>query len=209
MALPLLEAPSTIEVIGELESKDYVALTLEVLRAQGIVIENDDLQHFRIPGNQHYSPLKQAVEGDYSQAAFWVVAGLLGNEPLACLGLRQASVQADKRLIEIVQRMGGQIDFQEETLLVKPSVTKGTQIDASQCPDLIPALAVLASLSQGETRVINGQRLRIKESDRIKSTVALIKSLGGRVKETEDGMIIWGQESLQGGIVDSWGITGL
>lgn len=204
MALPLLEGDSVIEVVGELESKDYVTLTLEVLAAHGIEVATENLQRFEIKGGQRYKTAAHKIEGDYSQAAFWVVAGLLGQSPLHCKGLRPESSQADKRLLEVVERMGGQLSFEGDSLMVKPSNTNGTVIDASQCPDLMPALAVLASVSQGETRIVNGQRLRIKESDRIKSTVALLKSLGGKVEETTDGMRIWGQESLRGGTVDSF-----
>jgi 3-phosphoshikimate 1-carboxyvinyltransferase len=100
--------------------------------------------------------------------------------------------------------MGADLEFKDNNLIVSPSKTKGITIDGSQCPDIIPVLSVLAALSQGETRVVNGARLRIKESDRIKSTIDIINRLGGNAVETEDGLIIEGKDSLKGGSVDSW-----
>jgi 3-phosphoshikimate 1-carboxyvinyltransferase len=204
MALPLLTEDSTIEIEGVLESKDYVALTLETLASHGIQIEVVSNKLIKIRGNQKYQAVETTVEGDYSQAAFFIVAGLLGTQPLICHHLKADSQQADKRMIEIVKRMGGMLEIQEDNLMVMPSLTKGTVIDASQCPDIIPILAVLASFSEGETRIVNGSRLRIKESDRIVSTVSLLKSIGGTVEETADGMIITGKPRHEGGRVNGF-----
>lgn len=201
MALPLLNEDSTIEVEGVLESKDYVALTRQTLKSHGIRIEMASEKTFKIRGNQHYQPVETTIEGDYSQAAFFIVAGLLGTKPLICHHLETDSQQADRRIIDIVKRMGADVEIQGDSLMVRPSLTKGTVIDASQCPDIIPILAVLASFSEGETRIVNGSRLRIKESDRIASTVSLLRSIGGAVEETTDGMIIMGKQRLEGGRV--------
>lgn len=201
MALPLLLEDSTIEIEGVLESKDYVALTRQTLESHGIEIEDVCEKVFKIRGNQQYQPVETTVEGDYSQAAFFIVAGLLGTKPLICHHLKADSSQADIRIIEIVKRMGADIEIKADSLMVRPSLTKGTVIDASQCPDIIPILAVLASFSVGETRIVNGSRLRIKESDRIVSTVSLLKSIGGTVEETADGMVIIGKQRLEGGRV--------
>lgn len=205
MALPLLETDSEIKIEGLMESQDYVTLTQVVLKIHGIAIQVVDENTLRIKGGQAYQPQISTVEGDYSQGAFFIVAGLLGDEPLHCTNLKSDSQQADRRILEIVQRMGGKLEKTEDGVKVLPSKTKGTIIDARQCPDIIPILAVLASLSEGRTEVINGSRLRIKESDRIKSTVALLKSLGGEVEETSEGMIIQGKKQLLGGFVDSYG----
>lgn len=204
MALPLLDGPSDIVIEGTLESKDYAALTLETMAAHGVGIEVLSESHLKIQGNQRYKGAVTSVEGDYSQAAFFIVAGLLGTEPVTCQGLSSNSQQADRRLIDIVTQMGGKLIQTADSLTALPSATRGTVIDASQCPDIIPVLAVLAACSEGETRVVNGQRLRIKESDRIKSTVSLLRGLGAMVTETEDGMVINGQQRLKGGRVDGF-----
>lgn len=216
MALPLLKEDSHIEIIGSLESRDYVALTLQAMEAHGVHVIALDDNHFHIPGDQRYKPLETEIEGDYSQAAFFIVAGLMSRGAHSHLKLRYLnpeSMQADRRILDIVRAMGGTVSFSRGILTVKASETQGVVIDASQCPDIIPVLGILAAGSEGTTKVINGQRLRIKESDRIKTTVDLITQLGGNVLETEDGFEVHGKGSsllsglmarpLRGGAIDS------
>ncbi len=205
MALPLLREDSQIVIEGHLESEDYVALTLEVLENHGINIVKTDEKTYSVKGLQSFKPETSTVEGDYSQAAFFIVAGLIGSERVTCSNLKRGSQQADRRILETVEAMGGKIERVEEGVVVHPSKTKGTIIDARQCPDIIPILAVLASVSQGRTEIVNGGRLRIKESDRIKSTVSLLENLGADVWETENGMVIEGKEQLLGGFVEGCG----
>lgn len=205
MALPLLQGDSEIHIEGLMESQDYVTLTQDVLKTHGITIDEMDENTIHIKGGQHYAPQVSTVEGDYSQGAFFIVAGLIGEEPVHCTNLKATSQQADRRILEVVSAMGGKLEKMEDGVKVYPSATKGTVIDARQCPDIIPILAVLASLSEGTTEIVNGSRLRIKESDRIKSTVALLESLGGQVEETAEGMVIQGKPQLLGGFVDSFG----
>lgn len=203
--LPLLDGDSKIVVTeSELESKGYVDLTIEVLEEFGIEIENRDYKEFVIKGNQKFKARDYRVEGDYSQGAFWIVAGLIGDE-IDSLDLCEKSLQADKEIVDIVERMEGKLEISEKSIKALPSDTKATVIDASQCPDIIPVLSVLAALSEGKTTVINGQRLRIKESDRIESTRTELEKLGADIVETEDGLIINGKSSFKGGVeIDSW-----
>ena len=114
-----------------------------------------------IKGNQKYNPFDYVIEGDYSQVAFWIVAGILGSE-IKCLHVKKDSLQGDREIIEIVQRMGANVEIFDDYIIVKPSQTYGTVIDISQCPDIGPILTVLAALSKGETKIINAERLRIK-----------------------------------------------
>lgn len=203
-ALPLLDGDSTIHITTELESKGYIDLTLDILKDFSINIKNDDYKTFYIKGNQTYMSQDYTIEGDFSQAAFWIVAGLIGEE-LTIKGLNSASHQGDKMILEIVQNMGGNVIIESNHIQVKPSQTIGTTIDVSQCPDLVPVLAVLASVSKGTTKIINASRLRIKESDRLKSTATELNKLGAHITETEDSLIIQGKEQLKGGCsVDSW-----
>jgi 3-phosphoshikimate 1-carboxyvinyltransferase len=202
-ALPLLDGDSQIEIVGNFESKAYVDLTLSALDDFGVAIEKNEKNRYIIEGNQKYNGRNYRVEGDYSQGAFWLVAGCIGNG-LVCKDLSVNSLQGDKEVLDILKRMGAKLKISDDDIEIFSSETKGTIIDASECPDLIPVLCVLAALSDGETRVINGQRLRIKESDRIKSTVSELSKLGADIVETEDGMIIQGKKTLSGGMVSSW-----
>ncbi len=201
--LPLLEGDSKIEITTNLESKGYVDLTMDVLRKFGIEVECNDYKEFLIEGNQKYKSIDYRVEGDYSQAAFWIVAGLLSGN-ISCKDLNIDSLQGDKAILDIVQEMGGKLEIERDLIKVNDSDTKGITIDASQCPDLVPILTVLGALSKGTTKIINAERLRIKESDRLKAISTELNKLGADVKELEDGLIIEGKEQLKGGTVDSW-----
>ena len=207
-ALPLLEGDSKLIINKNLESKGYVDLTLEILKLAGIEIVNNDYKSFDIRGNQTYKPFDYTVEGDYSQVAFWIVAGIISanrDNEVKCLHVNKNSLQGDREIIEIVTRMGAKLEIFDDYVIVKPSKTKGTVIDISQCPDIGPVLTVLASLSEGETRIINGERLRIKESDRITSIKTELNKLGGNVSEEGDSLIIQGIEGFRGEVtVNAW-----
>lgn len=202
-ALPLLPGDSTLEITGKLESQSYIALTLSALKKYGITIEHDDFRTYRIPGSQQYQPRTGAVEGDYSQAAFWLTAGMLGRS-IGLLGMSPDSLQGDKAIIPILQRMGGQVVFEGDTLMSRPSTSLGTTIDAADCPDIVPVLTVAAALSEGHTEIIHAERLRLKECDRLKAMTTELNKLGARITERPDGLSIDGVEELNGGIVDCW-----
>ena len=207
-ALPLLDGDSTIVINKNLESKGYVDLTLEILKLSGIKIKNNDYKSFEIKGNQEYKYFDYTVEGDYSQVAFWIVAGIISankDNEIKCLHLNKYSLQGDKAIIEIVQKMGAKLEIFDDYVIVKPSKTKGTIIDVSQCPDIAPILTVLGALSEGETKIINAERLRIKESDRIISIKTELNKLGAEVEEVGDNLVIQGVDTFEGGVeVSAW-----
>lgn len=206
LAAPLLAGETTIDITSPLESKGYVDLTIEAMNAFGITINRMGYEKFTVHAPQFYKPQNIEVEGDYSQAAFWIVAGLIGRLPILLEGIKRDSVQGDSYILELVTDMGGQLFWEANGLLVLPSKTQGKIIDASQCPDLVPVLAVLCALSEGESRIVNGQRLRLKESDRITATVTELRKLGAVIIETEDGMIIQGNplQDFVSAELDSW-----
>lgn len=214
---PLLKEDSKIIITTEMESKGYIDLTLDMIEKFGVNIKNNNYKEFIIKGNQEYKPMNYKVEGDYSQAAFYFSAGALGNK-VECLDLELDSYQGDKECIEILERMGcnlikkevskkqvinGHKDINDKTLRIASENLNGTVIDASQCPDIIPVLTVVAALSEGETKVINGERLRIKECDRLNAICTELNKLGANITELEDGLIINGVKELNGGEVYS------
>lgn len=200
--LPLLEGPSEIEIIPPYESEAYVHLTMDVLADFAIKIKKDGYKYF-IGGHQSYSPRDYRVEGDYSQLAFWLVAGLL-NGSINARGMKLESLQGDKSVLDIIKNMDGSLVLSKDSILASKHKTKATIIDGSQCPDIIPVLTVLAAVSLGETRIINASRLRIKECDRLKAIATELNKLGADIKELEDGLIIQGKSKLKGGFVKGW-----
>ncbi len=202
--LPKLEGDSKIIITTHLESKGYIDLTLDILQKFGVKIINENYKKFIIPGKQNYNSQNYIVEGDFSQMAFWLVGGFL-NQGIKCFGMNPKSLQGDKVIIDILKKMGANITITEKEVSILGGDPNGTEIDLSQCPDLGPIITVLASLSEGETRIINAKRLRIKESDRITSMTTELNKLGANIIEKEDSMIIKGVKNLKGGVeVDSW-----
>ncbi|WP_139904610.1 3-phosphoshikimate 1-carboxyvinyltransferase [Clostridium thermarum] len=202
-ALPLLDEDSTIVIDGNLESRPYVDLTIDVLKDFGVSIVNKDYKSFIVRGKQRYCAKNYSVEGDFSQAAFFIAGGLL-NGSVLCTNLKMASLQGDKAIVDIGKLMGGKITVTEKGVLAEKSALKGTDIDASQVPDLVPILTVLAALSEGQTIIYNAARLRIKECDRLQAISTELNKLGADITEKEDSLIINGVKSLKGGIVSSW-----
>ncbi|MBN4062718.1 MAG: 3-phosphoshikimate 1-carboxyvinyltransferase [Alkaliphilus sp.] len=201
--LPLLNDDSEIVLTTPLESKGYINLTIDVLNKFNIKIENDEHQRYLIKGNQKFLSRELQIEGDYSQAAFWIVAGLIGGD-IEINGLNINSIQGDSEIVDIVKRMNGKIEIKDDSIFVSQSKTIGTTIDASQCPDIIPILTVLAALSNGKTEIVNASRLRIKESDRLKAITTELNKLGAQIIEQPEGLVIYGRKRLTGGVVDSW-----
>jgi len=202
-SLPLLSGDSEIIITTPMESKGYVDLTIDVLGRFSICVHNDSYKSFKIKGNQAYKAGDFRVEGDYSQSAFWLVAGIL-NGNITCNDLNLNSPQPDKSIIDILAKMGAQLTVKTDFVNARSSRTSGITIDASQCPDLLPPLAVLGALSRGTTRIINAGRLKIKESDRLKALSTELAKLGAKIVELPEGLEIYGQDMLVGGIVDSW-----
>ncbi len=204
--LPLLEEPSIITVTNKLESLPYIQMTLAVLKEFGIEIRYDgSYQNFDIPGGQNYRAKPEyVVEGDWSQAAFFCVIGAL-SESLTLEGIIMDSLQGDKVIINILEQMGAKPLFDRDSVTFRKSKLKGIDIDVSQCPDLVPAISVAASLAEGTTRITNAARLRIKESDRLASTSQALGALGARIIEEPDGLIIEGVPCLKGGTASGAG----
>ncbi|HAE62908.1 MAG TPA: 3-phosphoshikimate 1-carboxyvinyltransferase [Eubacteriaceae bacterium] len=202
-ALPLLKGDSKLIITTELESKPYVDMTIEMLNRFGIEVTNNDYQEFLIKGSQEYASADYSVEGDFSQAAFWLTAGILGGE-IYSNDLKFNSLQGDKVIVDIIKKMGGSIEKLILGYKTSRSDTHGTTVDASQCPDLVPIVSVLASLSSGMTEVVNAKRLRIKESDRLDAITQVLSTLGADIAQYTDGLVIKGADKLKGGEVDSF-----
>ncbi len=260
LSLPFLDGDSTIKLTTDLQSSAYVDITIDVLRQFGIEIEkirnewkdtgsviSSDcgatakckVTGYMIRGGQRYRrdmPLvgPYVVEGDWSQAAFWLAAGAIGKAPVSVSGLNPESVQGDRRIVDVLREFGARIDISkidtdstdadriginkidadaaeaettdadktdiskigagiEETVVTSyPSALSGTTIDVSEIPDLAPAIACAGAAASGETRLVNAGRLRLKESDRIRSIVQCLNDLGIFAREDEDEIIIQG-----------------
>ena len=202
-SLPLCEGDSVIEITTKLESESYINLTLDALKKYGIEIINKNHKRYIIKGNQKYKNIETSVEGDYSQGAFWLVAGAL-SENIKSIGLGFGSIQGDQKIVDILKNMNVNLKISENKIISMESKTRGTIIDGSDCPDIIPILTVLASVSEGVTKIINSERLRYKECDRLTAIATELNKIGADIQELSDGLIINGKKSLKGGEVSCW-----
>lgn len=206
-ALSFLKEPSTLTLTGEIESAPYIHMTTNALAAFGACpTRSDDGRVYHIQGYLKaplHSPATIYPEGDFSGAAFPLAAGALGKHPVTVTGLDLASSQGDKAILDLLQKFGAKVTISPETgcVTVSPALLHGIRIDAKQIPDLVPILATVAATAKGQTVISGGARLRLKESDRIATTAAMLRALGGTVTETEDGLIIEGG-TLTGGTAD-------
>ena len=184
-ALPLLGGASTLLATTELESRDYIAMTRDALARAGVRVTETENEGFSVDPSA-YRPFDAAVEADWSQAGFWYAARFLGNDVTLC-GLNEYSAQGDRVAAALYER------FQVEGAL---------DVDVSGCPDLLPPLAVMAARRQGTTHFVHAARLRLKESDRLSTTAALLRVLGVPVEEKPDGLTVRGVPAFTGGTVD-------
>jgi len=205
-ALSIAEGESQLRLVGRVESAPYIEMTLNTLLAFGADIKFDKVDNiFYIKGKVRLtSPSSFTVGGDWSNAAFFLCAGAIGKDSVTLSGLDTHSAQGDRAVIDVLRKMGADIKISNREITVFPSRLSGTDVDAANIPDLVPILAVAASVASGETRIYNASRLRLKESDRIESVCAFLSSLGADITHTPDGMIIHGKSSLSGGAVDSF-----
>jgi 3-phosphoshikimate 1-carboxyvinyltransferase len=200
-ALPLTGEDSEIHLSTSLESRQYVNLTIDVMRSFGVEVEESEYA-FCIKGGQAYKPCAYTVETDYSQAAFFLGAAALGHE-VKCAGLSNRSKQGDMAILKILEKMGATVIWDKGVVSVRSEKLHGIIMDARENPDLVPPVAVLCCLSEGESRIINAGRLRLKESDRLRALTEELTKLGGQIKETADSLLIKGIPELKGGRVDA------
>jgi 3-phosphoshikimate 1-carboxyvinyltransferase len=202
-SLPLARGDSALRVLST-KSRPYLEITLHVLGESGIEVGREDYT-FYIPGEQRYLLKKFSAPSDFSSASYLIAAGLLaGNVRIEHMF---ESKQGDQRIVDIAREMGGKLRWDKEKGEIKAekSELEGIEVDATDIPDLIPTISVLAAVARGRTRIYNAGHLRVKEIDRIDGICKNLKALGVDVKERKDGFEILGKESIESGIVNSFG----
>lgn len=204
-ALPLAKVDSEIEVTGVMTSASYIAMTLDALSIAGINIEQEG-NIFKIKGGQQYRmPSAITVEGDWSSAAFWIVAGVTGRNSITIGGMNNSSLQGDSKVIDHLRLMGAFIEICDSDIVAMPSHLFGTEIDCTDTPDLLPILCVAAAVAQGTTVFTGVGRLRFKESDRLEAMRRTLASFGIVSQIGEDTFTVFGGEPVASGVVNSFG----
>lgn len=210
LAAPMADETVVLTVAGDkVVSWPYVALTLQVLTDYSIafVVETRDSGSWTRadwreitearPGQVRfvvspgaYKAQDRRVEGDWSNASYFLAAGAIGPNAVTVEGLRLDSLQGDRYMLEILKRMGADVSWQGDAVTVAPAELKGIDVDMGSCPDIVPTVAVAAALGQGVTTISNVAHLRIKESDRLSAVATELGRIGTKVEVLDDGLRI-------------------
>lgn len=206
IACPLTNNSTTLSIKGELKSKPYVDITLDIIKKAGgeIHVENTNNIKFIIPANQKYDLKEYTVPGDFSSASYLLAAAAITGSDVIVKNLFR-SKQGDIAIIEILKRMGANIkwDMEKGIVTVKGGELHGTTIDAGATPDLVPTIAVLAAVADGVTVIGNAEHVRYKETDRLRAMALELTKMGIVVKEETDKLTITGG-NLVGAKVNGW-----
>lgn len=194
LALPLCDGISEFEVLPPVESKPYIDITTKTLSLFGVNVEEKGNIYTLRKTDLHSGSF--TVEGDWSNAAFLIALGAKVS------GLDTDSTQGDKKFLDVLASLGAKIKKENNVISADLSDLRGADIDASDIPDLVPVICAVAATAEGTTKIYNASRLRLKESDRIETTVRMVNSLGGKAFATDDGIVVEGQKALTGGTVD-------
>jgi 3-phosphoshikimate 1-carboxyvinyltransferase len=187
MALPLLGRKSRIEVQGELISKPYVEITLNVMRRFGVEVRRTGWRYFDVPVAGYRSPGNAFVEGDASSASYFLAAGAIGGGPVRVEGVGRGSIQGDVRFIEVLERMGAKVSMGEDWIETSgEKKLKPVDMDMNHIPDAAMTAAVLALFADGRSTLRNIASWRVKETDRLAAMATELRKLGAQVEEGRD-----------------------
>jgi 3-phosphoshikimate 1-carboxyvinyltransferase len=207
MALPLAGKPARIEVQGELISKPYVEITLNVMKRFGIEVRRTGWRYFDVPAGTYASPGKAYVEGDASSASYFLAAGAVGGGPVRVEGVGRGSIQGDVRFTEVLERMGATVVLGEDFIEVKKGVgtLKPLDADLNHIPDAAMTAAVLALFAAGPSVIRNVASWRVKETDRLAAMATELRKFGAQVEEGADFLKIAPPSSLRANVaVDTY-----
>lgn len=199
MALPLTGKATQIEVIGELISKPYIEITLNLMQRFGIYVQRDGWQRFIIPANSIYqSPGNIHVEGDASSASYFLAAGAIGKGPVRVYGIGRDSIQGDVRFCEALEQMGTRITFGDNWIEASAPAgkLKAIDLDCNHIPDAAMTLATAALFADGPSRLRNIASWRVKETDRLSAMATELRKLGAIVEEGPDYLQITPSETM-------------
>lgn len=194
IALPLADGESRIVIEGDLKSRPYAEITLDMLADAGAKIDARP-QEFLISGSQSYNLRGYTIPGDFSSASYPLAAAAVTGSEVRVKGILP-SRQGDSAIIDILKRMGADVSWEREKgdLRIRGGDLKGVDVDASLTPDLVPTIAVLGAVAQGRTVVRNAEHVRHKETDRLHAMAVELSKMGADIKERPDGLVIEGRK---------------
>ncbi len=206
MAAPLIGEPVEIEVEGELVSRPYIDITLDVMQRFGVHVENEQFRRFTVAAGQEYvSPGSIVVEGDASSASYFLAAGAIGGGPVRVHGTGSASVQGDARFAEVLEKMGAEVKWSDHWIEVSArGPLQAVDLDLNHIPDAAMTIATTALFAEGRTCIRNVANWRVKETDRLHAMATELRKLGAEVEEGEDHICITPPTEWRSAAIDTY-----
>jgi len=206
MAAPVARAPVQVRVAGELVSKPYIKITLELMRRFGVAVEADaDYGGFRVSAVGYRSPGRFLVEGDASSATYFLAAGAVRGAGVCVHGIGADSIQGDLAFTNVLRRMGAEITIHADRVEAAPGVLRGIDAELNHIPDAAMTVAVLALFARGRTRITNIYNWRLKETDRLAAMSCELRKLGALVEEGKDYLTVDPPTALRPATIDTYG----
>ncbi len=205
MVAPLLHSDTNIEIEGELVSKPYIDITLDIMARFGVTVQNNHYQSFTVKGNQSYQAVeKYMVEGDASSASYFLAAGAIKGGEITVHGVGKLSVQGDKYFADVLEKMGAEIIWHDESITVIGKPLTGVDMDMNHIPDAAMTIATTALFAQGTTTIRNIYNWRVKETDRLTAMATELRKVGATVEEGEDYISITPAAVLKHAEIDTY-----
>ena len=205
MAAPLADDDIEITITGELVSKPYIEITLDLMKKFGVEVRHDNLKTFYITGGQQYrSPGELLVEGDASSASYFLAAAAIKGGPVTVTGVGSASVQGDVRFADVLEAMGASVEWQPNAITVTGGKLKAVDMDMNHIPDAAMTIATAALFAEGTTVIRNIYNWRVKETDRLEAMATELRKVGAIVDEGQDYIAVTPPEQLQHAAIDTY-----
>ncbi len=204
LSAPYFANDTTIRIQGDLTSKTYADITLDIMGAFGVRVENENYQRFKVFAGEHYRARDYRVEGDWSSASYFLGAAAVAGGEISLTGLNPDSVQGDAQFVDVLAQMGCEIEKSSEKIRVKGNPLKGITINMNNMPDVVQTLAVVALFAEGKTSITGIGNLRIKETDRIEALAMELSRLGTEVDSGEDYLTIRPAEQYSGAEIETY-----
>ena len=205
MIAPLLKTDTSIEIEGELVSKPYIDITLNIMSRFGVEVQNNDYQFFTVKGNQSYQSVKKyMVEGDASSASYFLAAGAIKGGEITVHGVGKLSVQGDKYFADVLEKMGAEVTWGDESITVVGKTLTAVDMDMNHIPDAAMTIATTALFAQGTTTIRNIYNWRVKETDRLTAMATELRKVGAEVVEGEDYISITPPKSFKHAEIDTY-----
>jgi len=205
MVTPLLKTDTNIEIEGELVSKPYIDITLNIMSRFGVEVQNNDYQSFTVKGNQSYQAVESyMVEGDASSASYFLAAGAIKGGEITVHGVGKLSVQGDKHFADVLEKMGAEVIWNDESITVVGKSLVAVDMDMNHIPDAAMTIATTALFAKGTTTIRNIYNWRVKETDRLTAMATELRKVGAKVEEGEDFISITPPTSLKHAEIDTY-----